>query len=133
MPEDSQSRIGILVVEDNPSTRTGLEIFTLAYPDLLLLGSVATGEEAIEFCEHAEPDVIVMDIMLPGIDGVVTTEQIRRMHPTVNVVALSSCDEQDMIEKAFRAGATSYVLKTSPADKLIGVIRAAYFARGAQT
>jgi two-component system, NarL family, response regulator LiaR len=130
---ESISKIRILLVEDNAMARAGLELFTLAYPDLLLLGQVGTGEEAIEFCETAEPDVILMDIKLPGIDGVDATAQIRKAHPSVHVIALSSFHEQDLVERAFRAGVSSYVLKTSTADDLIRGIRSAYVPKGTAT
>ena len=83
----SQSRIRVLLVEDHPMARMGLELFIQAYPDLQLLGQVTSGEDAIDFCEHAEPDVIVMDMKLPGIDGVNATASIRSAHPGVQVVA----------------------------------------------
>ncbi|MFL5733281.1 MAG: response regulator transcription factor [Chloroflexia bacterium] len=122
----SHSKIRVLLVEDHPRARAGLELFIEAFPDLLLLGQVATGEEAIEFCDRSEPDVIVMDIKLPGIDGITTTASIRGTHPGVQVVALSTFREQDLVERAFEAGVNSYVLKTSPAHDLIDAIRAAY-------
>jgi len=125
----SQSRIRILLVEDHPMARAGLELFIQAYSDLQLMGQVGSGEEAIEFCDSSEPDVIVMDIKLPGIDGVDTTANIRRRHPAVQVVALTSFYEQELVERAFRAGVNGYVLKTSPAHDLIDAIRAAYVPR----
>jgi len=132
MSVGSPSRIRILLVEDHPMARAGLELFIQAYPDLLFLGQVGSGEEAIEFCERNEPDVIVMDMKLPGIDGVDTTAKIRRAHPAVQVVALSSFHEQALIERAFQAGANSYVLKTSPAHDLVDAIRTAYVPRAPQ-
>jgi DNA-binding NarL/FixJ family response regulator len=129
MTAGSPSRIRILLVEDHPMARAGLEVFIQAYPDLLFLGQVGSGEEAIEFCDLTEPDVIVMDIKLPGMDGVDTTTWIRRAHPAVQVVALSSFSEQELIERAFRAGVNSYVLKTSPGHYLVDAIRAAYHPR----
>src|SRR4051794_25749877 len=111
----SQGKIRILLVEDHPMARAGLELFLQAYPDLHLLGQVSSGEEAVEFCERTEPDVIVMDMKLPGIDGADATARIRGAHPAVQVVALSTFREQDLVERAFQAGVKSYVLKTSPA------------------
>ena len=83
----------------------------------------------IDFCDHAEPDVIVMDMKLPGMDGVDTTAIIRRAHPEIQVIALSSFQEQELVDRAFQAGVNSYVLKTSPAHDLVDAIRAAYVGK----
>jgi DNA-binding NarL/FixJ family response regulator len=112
--------------------RAGLELFIQAYHDLEYLGQVGSGEEAIEFCDHAEPDVIVMDMKLPGIDGIATTARIRRAHPDVQVVALSSFNEQELVDRAFQAGVNRYVLKTSPAHDLLDAIRKAHISNARQ-
>jgi len=113
--------------------RAGLELFLQAFSDLQLLGEVYSGEEAIEFCDRTEPDVIVMDVALPGIDGVDTTARIHLAHPNVKIIALSSYYEQGQVERALKAGVNSYVLKTSPAHDLIDAIRMAYAPKQPQT
>ena len=87
---DQRSPIRVLLVEDHPMTRAGLSYFLKAFPDLELIGAVASGEEAIDLCGRAEPDVILMDMKLPGIDGIATTRTIKQHLPAVQVIALSS-------------------------------------------
>jgi DNA-binding NarL/FixJ family response regulator len=122
----------MLVVEDNPITLAGLEIYIKAYPDLLIIGQVPSGEQAIEFCGQSEPDVIIMDMNLPGMDGAAATTIIKQLYPRIQVVALSMYDEGDMVEKAYAAGVSRYVLKTSPSHVLINAIWSAYLARDEQ-
>src|SRR4051812_33376320 len=89
--------IKVLLVEDHPMTRAGLALFVNSYPDLELVGEVASGEEAREFCDHTQPDVIVMDIKLPGMDGIAATRHITQRYPQVQVVAVSSFQESAMV------------------------------------
>jgi two-component system, NarL family, response regulator LiaR len=126
---NGQSHITILVVEDHPMTRAGLELFLDAYPDLELLGQVSSGEEALEFCALNEPDVILMDMKLGGMDGVAATAAIKQRYPHVQVIALSSFQDRDVVERAVRAGAISYLLKTTTAQELVYAIRAAHAGR----
>ena len=121
-----QPRIRVLVVEDHPMTRAGLELFLRAYPDIDLIGQVSSGEEALQFCEEDVPDVVLMDIKLPGIDGVEATALLRKRHPRVQIIALSSYQDRDLIERVVQAGAISYLLKTATAQELIHAIQAAY-------
>jgi DNA-binding NarL/FixJ family response regulator len=107
-------------------TRAGLELFLRAYPDIDLVGQVSSGEEALQFCEEVVPDVVLMDIKLPGIDGVEATALLRKRHPRVQVIALSSYQDRDLIERVVQAGAISYLLKTATAQELIHAIQAAY-------
>jgi len=110
-------------------TRAGLELFLEAYPDLRLLRQVSSGEEAVEFCEQIQPDVILMDMKLSGMDGVATTAAIKQRHPRIQVIALSSFQDRDVVERAVQAGAISYLLKTTTAQELIYAIRAAHAGR----
>src|SRR6476620_5403938 len=126
---DGQPQITILVVEDHPMTRAGLALFLAAYPDLQMGNQVASGEEAVEFCEQIQPDVILMDMKLAGMDGVATTAAIKHRHPHVQIIALSSFQDKDVVERAVQAGAISYLLKTTTAQELIYAIRAAHAGR----
>lgn len=126
---NEQPQITVLVVEDHPMTRAGLELFLEAYPDIQLLRNVSSGEEALEFCEQIQPNVVLMDMKLPGMDGVATTAAIKQRYPRVQVIALSSFLDKDVVERAVQAGAISYLLKTTTSQELIYAIRAAYVGR----
>lgn len=123
------ARIRVLVVEDHPMTRAGLELFLSAFPDLTLLGVVSSGEEALTFCAQSQPDVILMDMKLPGMDGVATTQVIRQRYPHVRIIALTSFQEGDLVERAVQAGAIGYLLKGVSARDLAQAIRTAYAGR----
>jgi NarL family two-component system response regulator LiaR len=124
-----QHQITVLVVEDHPMTRAGLELFLEAYPDIKLLKQVSSGEEALEFCEQIQPDVVLMDMKLTGMDGVATTAAIKARWPRIQVVAISSFQDKDVVERAVQAGAISYLLKTTTSHELIYAIKAAYAGR----
>src|SRR4051812_954813 len=103
-------------------TRTGLAVFLHAYPDLELLGEVASGEDALAWCAQRLPDVVLMDLQLPGIDGIEATRQIKARYPRVRVIVLTSFQEETLIAQAFQAGAISYLMKTMSARDLAGAI-----------
>ena len=127
-PIDNHQRstgIGVLVVEDHPLTQARLRTFLAAYPDLSLLGIVENGEGAIEFCEREEPDVILMDLIMPGMGGAAATREIKKLHPRVNIILLTNSDELDSIKEALAAGASICLLKTSTATEIATAIRAA--------
>jgi|SRR5947209_1567528 len=121
------------MVDDNPTTRAALKLFIEAHAEFLLIGEAASGEEAIAFCEQTEPDVIVLDIRLPGKDGIETAAVIKQRHPRVQIVALSSFAERDVVARAYEAGIHEYVQKSSPGILLTDAIRSAYRAREAQS
>ena len=117
--------IKVLVVEDHPLTQAGLRSFLAAFPDLLLLGMVDSGESAIRFCAQTEPDVILMDLIMPGMDGVTATRAIKERHANIKVIVLTNSDDSATINDALQAGASNYLLKTSSAFELASAIRAA--------
>ena len=118
--------IKVLVVDDHPITRAGLTLFLKAHSDLLLLGEVASGEEAIAFCEEEAPDVVLMDLKLPGIDGVSAMQTIKQKHPEVQVVMLTSYPQPNFVERAVQTGASGYLLKNVSAKELVEAIRATH-------
>lgn len=122
--------IRVLLVDDHAMVRRGLATFLKIHDDLTLAGEAGTGEEAVAQCGRLRPDVVLMDLVLPGIDGVAATRAIRREFPTVQVVALTSFNEEGLIRKALRAGAIGYLLKDVSADELARAIRAAHAGRG---
>ncbi len=119
-------RIRVMVVDDHAVVRSGLGTFLSAMPDLELVGEASSGDEAVLRCGRLNPDVILMDLMMPGTDGVKATRLIRQKYPQVRIVALTSFEEDSLVQEALHAGATGYLMKTVTARELVAAIRAAY-------
>ncbi|HEX6385638.1 MAG TPA: response regulator transcription factor [Anaerolineae bacterium] len=126
----SSSPIRVLLVDDHTMVRRGLATFLQVFDDLELAGEAADGEAAIQLCARLLPDVILMDIVMPDIDGVTATRAIRQRFPTVQVIALTSFKEEGLVQSALQAGAIGYLLKDVTADELAQAIRAAHAGRG---
>lgn len=124
----SQS-IQVMLVDDHTMVRRGLATFLKVYDDLEMIGEADSGETAIKLCGELHPDVVLMDMIMPGMDGVTTTRLIRQQFPQVQVLALTSFKEPDLIQKALQAGAIGYLLKDVSADELARAIRAAHAGR----
>lgn len=118
--------IRVLIVDDHPMVRSGLQDFILAYDWMELAGEAQNGVEAVEFCAAHDVDVILMDMVMPLMDGSEATRRILAPGKPVKVIALTSFHEQDLVQQALAAGATSYLLKNVTADELARAIRAAY-------
>lgn len=121
--------IQVMIVDDQPAVRSGLGAFLLAFDDLELAGEASSGGEAIRLCAACQPDVILMDLVMAPMDGPATIRAIRERHPRVQIIALTSFPEQDLVEAALQAGAIGYLLKNVTADELAGAIRAARAGR----
>ncbi|GER80162.1 MAG: Transcriptional regulatory protein LiaR [Anaerolineales bacterium] len=117
--------IRVMLVDDHAVVRSGLGAFLLAHDDLELAGEASSGERAVAMCQQTRPDVVLMDLMMPGMDGVTATKLIREKYPAVQVIALTSFKEREMVEGALQAGAIGYLLKDVSADELAHAIRAA--------
>ncbi len=117
--------IRVLIVDDHAMVRRGLAAFLKAKPDLLLLGEASNGGEAISLCERLQPDVVLMDLMMPGMGGAEATKVIVNRWPAVRVIALTSFGDKEMVREALAAGALSYLLKNVSAEDLAEAIRAA--------
>jgi NarL family two-component system response regulator LiaR len=120
-----QDEIRVLIVDDHDMLREGLTTFLMVYSDLNLVGEATNGAEAIQKCQELEPDVVLMDLMLPDVSGVSVIEVVRRDNPCIQFIALSSFDENKMVQSALDAGAISYLLKNISADRLAEAIRSA--------
>jgi DNA-binding NarL/FixJ family response regulator len=120
--------IGVLVVDDHPLARAGLEQLLRALDDIALVGTASGGEEALCLAADRGPDVVLMDLEMPGMDGVETTRRLQLRRPAPAVVVLTSFSDRERILAALDAGATGYLLKDADADELARAIRAA--ARG---
>jgi two-component system, NarL family, response regulator LiaR len=127
--EDEQNTIRILIVDDHAVVRSGLSAFLTIYPDFELVGAAASGAEAIRMCEQRRPDVILMDLVMPGMDGAATTKAIRERWPDTQVIALTSFKEDNLVQSALQAGAIGYLLKNISADQLADAIRSAHAGR----
>jgi two-component system, NarL family, response regulator LiaR len=117
--------IKVLLVDDHAVVRSGLGAVLLSYDDMTLVGEAGNGEEAIRLCEKLQPDVILMDLMMPVMDGVAATAAIKKQWPGINIIALTSFKEKEMVEGALKAGAMSYLLKNVSASELVTAIHGA--------
>jgi NarL family two-component system response regulator LiaR len=117
--------IRTLITDDHKVVRRGLRGFLELDPELEVVGEASNGEEAVELARRLEPDVVLMDLLMPVMDGIEATRQIRRELPEVEVVALTSVLEDASVTGAIKAGAIGYLLKTTDADELCEAIKAA--------
>ena len=123
--------ISVLIVDDHEVVRRGVRAYLDTLPDLTVVGEAATGEQAVELAQEQIPDVVLMDLILPGMDGVEATRKIKDVSPRTQVVVLTSYHEDEHIFPALRAGAISYTLKDMKMDRLAEAVRKA--ARGEVT
>jgi len=129
MKSTSSSRIRVMLVDDHAMVRRGLATFLKVYDDLELAGEAASGEAAIQLCNTLHPDVILMDMVMPDMDGAAATRMIRTQSPGTQVLALTSFKEGILVQSALQAGAIGYLLKDVSADELAQAIRAAHAGR----
>jgi NarL family two-component system response regulator LiaR len=117
--------IRVMLVDDHAVVRSGLAAFLMATEGLDLAGEASSGEEAIALCAQSQPDVVLMDLVMPGIDGAQATREIRTRCPQIKVIALTSFKDEELVQAAMKAGAIGYLLKNVTADELAKAIRAA--------
>jgi NarL family two-component system response regulator LiaR len=120
--------IRVLVVDDHAVVRSGIEYSLMTVKDIDLVASAGSGAEAVRLCEELQPDVVLMDMMMPKMDGISATRTILQSCPRTRVIALTSFQEGSLVQKALQAGAISYLLKDVGMDELADAIRSA--ARG---
>ena len=118
--------IKVLIIDDHAMVRRGLSTFLKVRPELDLVGEGSNGEEALQLCQTLRPDVVLMDLKMPGMDGVTATRIITEKHPNIRVIVLTSFQEEDLIRKALGAGAISYLLKNVSAVELTKAIQSAH-------
>lgn len=119
-----------MIVDDHMMVRDGLKAFLSFYDDLEVVAEAKDGEQAVALCTQVEPDVILMDIVMSGMDGPSATQQILKKLPHVQVIALTSFIEEELVQRALQAGAIGYVLKDVHADQLAQAIREAHQGYG---
>jgi NarL family two-component system response regulator LiaR len=120
-----QKPIRVMLVDDHTVVRSGLAAVLATCDDLVLVGEAGDGEEAVRVCERAQPDVILMDLLMPKMDGVAATRAILKTWPHIKIITLTSFKEKEYVEGALKAGATGYLLKNVSAEELLAAIRRA--------
>jgi NarL family two-component system response regulator LiaR len=118
-------KIRLLIVDDHKVVRNGLQVFISLYDDIEVVGEARNGQQAVEQCATHQPDVVLMDMVMPVMDGPTATRLIREQFPQVQVVALTSFDEEEIVHRAIEAGAVGYLYKDVEEDELIDAIRSA--------
>ena len=121
--------IRVMIVDDHGMVRRGLATMLRVKPDLELVGEASNGKEAMALCERVQPDVILMDLVMPKLGGAAATKAIRERWPRVQVIALTSFQDQELVREALHAGAIGYLLKNVSADDLSAAIREAHEGR----
>ncbi len=121
--------IQVLLVDDHNVVRSGLATFLRAYDDLELMGEAKNGIEALKFCRQKQPDVILMDLMMPEMDGIKATQAILDEFPDTKIIAMTSFEEEELVHGVLAAGAISYLLKNVTSDELVKAIRDAFSGR----
>jgi NarL family two-component system response regulator LiaR len=119
-------RIRVMTVDDHEIFRSGIRFLLLTFDDIELLAEAHGGEEALHLCEQARPDVVLMDMMMSGMDGVESTKAIREQYPDVQVLALTSFYDRELVQRAMQAGAIGYLLKGISRERLGEAIRSAH-------
>ena len=117
--------IRVLVVDDHPAFRRGLELMLADVDDVEVVGMAEAGTQAVELVESAAPDVVLMDLRMPGLDGIEATRRISRRDPATSVVVLTMFEDDDSVFAAMRAGARGYLLKGADQDEIIRAIHSA--------
>lgn len=121
--------IKVMIVDDHLMVRDGLKTFLSLYDDLQVIAEADDGQQAADACRRIQPDVILMDMVMPKMDGPAATAAIRRDYPSIQIIALSTFSEQELVKQAIEAGAIGYLLKDVHADKLAEAIRDAHRGR----
>ncbi|MBT2287708.1 response regulator transcription factor [Paenibacillus albidus] len=115
--------ITLLLVDDHAMVRRGLQVFLATQPDLKVIGEAANGQEALEQTARLRPDIILMDLHMPAMDGIETAQQLRLSHPATRIIVLTSFSDQDHVLPAIRAGIRGYLLKDVEPEELVSAIR----------
>jgi len=124
-----EKKIRVVIVDDHVLVRSGLEVVLGMFDDIELAGQAGDGEDALRLCVELRPDVVLMDLVMPGMSGVEATRRVLDKCPDTKVVALTSFTDEDLIGETLRAGAIGYLMKNVSADQLADAVRAAAAGR----
>jgi two-component system, NarL family, response regulator LiaR len=126
MTMTEKNKIKVMVVDDHPLVRHGMKTVFEAYDDIEMVAEAENGKEAIEICVKYKPDVVIMDMVMPILDGAEATSQLIKKFPDIKVIALTSFNDKDLIKKSLKAGAVSFILKNITGAKLVKIIKDVY-------
>ena len=126
MKTQGQAPIRVLIVDDHTILREGIRSLLEREPDIEVVGEAADGEEAVAKADQLQPDVVLMDIGMPRLNGIEATRRIKQAHPAIKVLILSMHDDEEYVRSLMRAGASGFVLKRSAATDLVVALRAAH-------
>jgi NarL family two-component system response regulator LiaR len=121
-----RAHIKVLIVDDHPIVRHGIKTMLFTFDDIVVVGEAGNGLEALARCQETTPDVILMDIVMPGMNGVETTRAVLERYPQVKIIVLTSFPDQDLVHETLEAGAVGFLLKDVPIDTLGDAIRCAH-------
>jgi two-component system, NarL family, response regulator LiaR len=124
-----QHKIGIMIVDDHDMLRSGLKVFLESLDDMELVAEASNGEAAIILCEKTNPDVVLIDLKMPRMDGITTIQHIRANQPHIQFIVLTSFVDEDSVQSALKAGAAGYLLKDASVDDLHNAINRAYLGK----
>ncbi|MDF2733804.1 MAG: two component transcriptional regulator, LuxR family [Chloroflexota bacterium] len=124
MTDDAPIRV--LIVDDHAVVRTGLKVFLDLQPDIEVVGEAADGSEGVAMARRLQPDVVLMDLLMPNMDGVTAIGRIKAEHPEIEIVTMTSFIEEEKVTSALEAGASGYVLKDAEAEEVAAAVRAAH-------
>lgn len=126
----STHRITVMLVDDHPAFRKGIAALIESEPDMAVIAQTGDGADSVELYSRTRPDVVLMDLRLPGMGGVEAIMAIRLKHPDARIIVLTTFDADEDIYRAIQSGAKSYLLKDTPEDELASMIRAVYAGEG---
>lgn len=121
-----QKMIRVMIVDDHDMVRRGLASYFRVTQDIELVGEASNGRQAFKVCEEIRPDVVLMDLLMPQMGGIEATRLIRERFPEVQVIALTSFQDKELVQEVLKEGAISYLLKNVSGEDLVSAIRAAY-------
>ncbi len=123
---DTPTKIRVAIIDDHDMVRKGLSLLLKCFEDFELVGNATNGRDALALCKECQPNVVLMDLIMPKFNGIEAMKQIIAHYPDTQIIALTNFQDEELVHNALKAGATSYVLKNVSVDELARTIRDAY-------